>query len=189
MVEQPAWRSVPVRRRGMTVPAAVALLVSGWLLGAVPAAAHVQAGAFGFAVGAGSGPVTSPTPPQLPTPWQVAGRWLETAGVLLLVGVVTVAQTVWRRPGPIGPDEPRYRPLGVLAAVVGAVGLAWQVAAGAATGGGLGPGAVAAFVNASRPGYAPGRAARRRLGSARQARLCRRPAAAHHPARTRPARP
>src|SRR6266487_5456649 len=82
---------------------------------------HVQAGAFGFAVGAGSGPVTSPAPPQLPTPWQAAGRWLETAGVLLLVGVVTVVQTVWRRPGPIGPDEPRYRPLGVLAAVVGAV--------------------------------------------------------------------
>ncbi len=110
---------------------------------------HVQAGAFGFAVGAGSGPVTSPAPPQLPTPWQATGRWLETAGVLLLVGVVTVVQTVWRRPGPIGPDEPRYRPLGVLAAVVGAVGLAWQVAAGAATGGGLGPGAVGAFLAAS----------------------------------------
>src|SRR6266536_2313933 len=160
--------SVPVRRRGRIVPAAVALLVGSWLLAAAPAAAHalvvgsnpqagariarapaelrvafseavrplgpgltlqgpsggqvrlgsvrhpdgrpevlaatlptlgdgsylagwrivsaddghLEAGSFAFAVGTGSGPVTSPAPSQLPTPWQVAGRWLETAGVL-----------------------------------------------------------------------------------------------------------
>jgi copper transport protein len=110
---------------------------------------HLQAGSFAFAVGAGSGPVASPAPPQLPTAWQVTGRWLETAGVLLLVGVVAAALTVWRRPGPIGADEPRYRLLGVVAAVVAGVGLLWQVAAGAAISGGLGPGAVGAFLAAS----------------------------------------
>jgi len=110
---------------------------------------HVEAGSFAFAVGAGSGPVASPSPPQLPTAWQVTGRWLEAAGVLLLVGVVAAALTVWRRPGPVGQDEPRWRLLSVVAVSVGAFGLAWQVGAGAATGGGLGPGAVAAFLSAS----------------------------------------
>jgi copper transport protein len=110
---------------------------------------HLEAGSFAFAVGSGSGPVASPAPPQLPTPWQVAGRWLETAGALLLVGIVTAALTVWRRPKPIGPDEPRWWPLTVAAVAVGAVGLAWQVAAGAATTGGLDPGAVGAFLTAS----------------------------------------
>jgi copper transport protein len=110
---------------------------------------HVEAGSFAFAVGAGSGPVTSPAPPQLPPAWQVVGRWLETAGVLLVVGVVTAALTIWRRPGPVGPDEPRYRRLTVVAVAVAAVGLVWQVAAGAATSGGLGPGAVGAFLSAS----------------------------------------
>jgi copper transport protein len=110
---------------------------------------HLEAGSFAFAVGAGSGPVASPAPPQLPSPWQVAGRWLETAGVLWLVGIVTAALTVWRRPQPIGPDEPRWWPLTVAAVAVGAVGLAWQVAAGAATSGGLGPGAVGSFLTAS----------------------------------------
>ncbi len=110
---------------------------------------HVEARSFAFAVGAGSGPVTSPSPPQLPTPWQVTGRWLETAGVLLLVGVVATALTVWRRPGPIGPDEPRYRLLSMVAAGIAAVGLVWLVAAGAATSGSLGPGAVGAFLSAS----------------------------------------
>src|SRR6266511_1258346 len=110
---------------------------------------HLEAGSFAFAVGAGSGPVTSPAPSQLPNPWQVAGRWLATAGVLLLVGISTAALMVWRRPQPIGPDEPRYRALTVAAVAVGAVGLAWQLAAGAATGGGLGPGAVGAFLTAS----------------------------------------
>src|SRR6266487_1835136 len=205
--------SVPVRRRGRIVPAAVALLVGSWLLAAAPAElrvafseavrplgpgltlqgpsggqvrlgpvrhpdgrpevlaatlptlgdgsylagwrivsaddGHLEAGSFAFAVGAGSGPVTSPAPSQLPNPWQVAGRWLETAGVLLLVGISTAALMVWRRPQPIGPDEPRYRALTVAAVAVGAVGLAWQLAAGAATGGGLGPGAVGAFLTAS----------------------------------------
>jgi copper transport protein len=110
---------------------------------------HVEAGSFAFAVGAGSGPVTSPSPPQLPTAWQVTGRWLETAGALLLVGVVAAALTVWRRPGPVGPDEPRWRRLSVVAVLVAVFGLAWQVGAGAATGGGLGPGAVGAFLAAS----------------------------------------
>jgi copper transport protein len=110
---------------------------------------HLEAGSFAFAVGAGSGPVASPAPPQLPTPWQVAGRWLETAGMLLLVGIVTAALMVWRRPEPIGPDEPHYWAVTVAAVVVGALGLAWQVAAGAATTGGLGPGAVGAFLTAS----------------------------------------
>src|SRR6266540_1853250 len=227
--------SVPVRRRGRIVPAAVALLVGSWLLAAAPAAAHalvvgsnpqagariarapaelrvafseavrplgpgltlqgpsggqvrlgpvrhpdgrpevlaatlptlgdgsylagwrivsaddghLEAGSFAFAVGTGSGPVTSPAPSQLPTPWQVAGRWLETAGVLGLVGVVVAALAIWDRPEPIGPDEPRWWALTVAAAAVGAVGLAWQVAAGAATVGGLGPGAVGAFLSAS----------------------------------------
>src|SRR6266508_2837967 len=157
--------SVPVRRRGRIVPAAVALLVGSWLLAAAPAAAHalvvgsnpqagariarapaelrvafseavrplgpgltlqgpsggqvrlgpvrhpdgrLEAGSFAFAVGTGSGPVTSPAPSQLPTPWQVAGRWLETAGVLGLVGVVVAALAIWHRPEPIGPDEPRW---------------------------------------------------------------------------------
>src|SRR6266540_340993 len=216
--------SVPVRRRGRIVPAAVALLVGSWLLAAAPAAAHalvvgsnpqagariarapaelrvafseavrplgpgltlqgpsggqvrlgsvrhpdgrpevlaatlptlgdgsylagwrivsaddghLEAGSFAFAVGTGSGPVTSPAPSQLPTPWQVAGRWLETAGVLGLVGVVVAALAIWHRPEPIGPDEPRWWALTVAAAAVGAVGLAWQVAAGAATVGGRG---------------------------------------------------
>src|SRR6266545_3652792 len=207
--------SVPVRRRGRIVPAAVALLVGSWLLAAAPAAAHalvvgsnpqagariarapaelrvafseavrplgpgltlqgpsggqvrlgsvrhpdgrpevlaatlptlgdgsylagwrivsaddghLEAGSFAFAVGTGSGPVTSPAPSQLPTPWQVAGRWLETAGVLGLVGVVVAALAIWHRPEPIGPDEPRWWALTVAAAAVGAVGLAWQVAA------------------------------------------------------------
>src|SRR6266511_1154004 len=170
--------SVPVRRRGRIVPAAVALLVGSWLLAAAPAAAHalvvgsnpqagariarapaelrvafseavrplgpgltlqgpsggqvrlgpvrhpdgrpevlaatlptlgdgsylagwrsvsaddghLEAGSFAFAVGTGSGPVTSPAPSQLPTPWQVAGRWLETAGVLGLVGLALTAR-------------------------------------------------------------------------------------------------
>src|SRR6266508_1554754 len=222
--------SVPVRRRGRIVPAAVALLVGSWLLAAAPAAAHalvvgsnpqagariarapaelrvafseavrplgpgltlqgpsvgqvrhpdgrpevlaatlptlgdgsylagwrivsaddghLEAGSFAFAVGTGSGPDTSPAPSQLPTPWQVAGRWLETAGVLGLVGVVVAALAIWHRPEPIGPDEPRRWALTVAAAAVGAVGLAWQVAAGAATVGGLGPGAVGAFLSAS----------------------------------------
>jgi copper transport protein len=110
---------------------------------------HLQAGSFAFGVGAGSAPVASPAPPQLPSAWQVAGRWLEVTGVLLLVGVVATALTVWRRPGPIEVDEPRYRRLGVVAAVIAAVGLVWQVAAGAATSGGLGPGAVDAFLAAS----------------------------------------
>jgi copper transport protein len=110
---------------------------------------HLEAGSFAFAVGAGTGPVTSPAPPQLPSGWQVVGRWLEVAGVLLLVGVVTAAMVLWRRPGPIGPGEPGYRTLAVLAAVVGAAGLVWQVVAGAATAGGLGPGAVRAFLAAS----------------------------------------
>jgi copper transport protein len=110
---------------------------------------HVEAGSFAFGVGAGSGPVASPAPPQLPPAWQVTGRWLETAGVLLLVGVVAAALTVWRRPGSIGPDEPRWRRLTVVAAVVAVVGLAWQVGAGAATSGGLGPSAVGAFLSAS----------------------------------------
>ncbi len=109
---------------------------------------HVEAGSFAFAVGVGSGPVASPAPQQLPPPWQVAGRWLETAGVLLLVGVVTAALTIWRRPGPVGRDEPSYRLLAGVAAVVGVVGLAWQVTAGAATSG-LGPAAVGAFRSAS----------------------------------------
>src|SRR6266540_5755460 len=185
--------SVPVRRRGRIVPAAVALLLGGWLLAAAPAAAHalvvgsnpqagarvirapaelrvafaepvrplgqglrlqgpdgqvrlgpvrhpdgrpqvlaatlpaladgaylagwrivsaddghLEAGSFAFAVGAGTGPVTSPAPPQLPSAWQVAGRWLEVAGVLLLVGVVAAAVAVWHRPTPVGPDEPAY---------------------------------------------------------------------------------
>ena len=123
---------------------------------------HVEAGFFAFAVGPGpapaassaphqlsSAPAASPAPHQLPSARQVAGRWLETAGVLLLVGVVTAALTIWRRPGPIGPDEPRYRRLTMVAVVVAAAGLAWQVAAGAATSGGLGPGAVGAFLSAS----------------------------------------
>lgn len=122
---------------------------------------HFEAGSFTFAIGATgpvaspaphqlrSGPVASPAPHQLPSARQVAGRWLETAGVLLLVGVVTAALTIWRRPGPIGPNEPRYRRLTVVAVVVAAAGLAWQVAAGAAASGGLGPGAVGAFLSAS----------------------------------------
>src|SRR6266487_1107310 len=123
--------------------------LAGWRIVSVDDG-HVEAAAFGFAVGtAGSGPVSSPAPPQLPTPWQVAGRWLETAGVLLLVGVVATALTVWRRPGPIGPDEPRYRLLSMVAAGIAAVGLVWLVAAGAATSGSLGPGAVGAFLSAS----------------------------------------
>src|SRR6266542_3488917 len=227
--------SVPVRRRGRIVPAAVALLVGSWLLAAAPAAAHalvvgsnpqagariarapaelrvafseavrplgpgltlqgpsggqvrlgpvrhpdgrpevlaatlptlgdgsylagwrivsaddghLEAGSFAFAVGTGSGPVTSPAPSQLPTPWQVAGRWLETAGVLGLVGVVVAALAIWHRPEPIGPDEPRWWAVTVAVAAVGAVGLAWQVAAGAATADGPGPGAVGAFLSAS----------------------------------------
>ena len=110
---------------------------------------HVEAGSFAFAVGAGSGPATSPSPPQLPTAWQVTGRWLETAGMLLLVGVVAAALTVWRRPGRIGPDEPRLQRLTLAGAVVAVAGLAWQAGAGAATSGGLGPGAVGAFLSAS----------------------------------------
>lgn len=110
---------------------------------------HLEAGSFGFAVGTGAGLVTSRAPPQLPSAWQVTGRWLEVVGVLLLVGVVAAAVTVWRRRGPVGPDEPRYQALVVAAAVVGAAGLAWQVGAGAATAGGLGPGAVGAFLAAS----------------------------------------
>jgi len=110
---------------------------------------HLEAGSFVFAIGAGSGLVTSPAPPQLPSAWQVAGRWLEVAGVLLLVGVVAAAVTVWRAPGPVGPGEPRYRRLVVVGAVVGGVGLAWQVGAGAATVGGFGPGAVGAVLAAS----------------------------------------
>jgi len=110
---------------------------------------HLEAGSFAFAIGTGSGPVTSPAPPQLPTPWQVTGRWLETAGVLWLVGIAVAALTAWRRPAPIGPDEPRWWALTVAAITVGAVGLAWQVAAGAATTGSLGPGAVGAFLAAS----------------------------------------
>ena len=110
---------------------------------------HVEAGSFAFAVGAGSGPATSPSPPQLPTAWQVTGRWLETAGMLLLVGVVAAALTVWRRPGRIGPDEPRWQRLTLAGAVVAVAGLAWQAGAGAATSGGLGPGAVGAFLSAS----------------------------------------
>jgi copper transport protein len=122
---------------------------------------HVEAGSFTFAIGAtgpvasaapqqpSSGPVASPAPHQLPSAWQVAGRWLETAGMLLLVGVVTAALTIWHRPGPIGSDEPRYHRLTMVAVVVAAAGLAWQVAAGAATNGGLGPGAVGAFLSAS----------------------------------------
>src|SRR6266511_3232977 len=181
--------SVPVRRRGRIVPAAVALLVGSWRLAAAPAAAHAlvvgsnpQAGAriarapaelrvaFSEAVrplGPGLtlqgpsggqvrlGPVRPPDgrpevlAATLPTPWQVAGRWLETAGVLGLVGVVVAALAIWHRPEPIGPDEPRWWALTVAAAAVGAVGLAWQVAAGAATVGGLGPGAVGAFLSAS----------------------------------------
>src|SRR6266516_2250207 len=129
--------------------------LAGWRIVSVDDG-HVEAGAFGFAVGtgaAGSGPVASPAPPQLPTPWQVAGRWLETAGVLLLVGTIASALLVWRRPGPIGTDEPRYRILAVAGAVVSAAGLAWEVAAGAATAGGFGPSAVGAFLAAS-PGTA-----------------------------------
>jgi copper transport protein len=110
---------------------------------------HVEAGSFAFAVGAGTGPVASPAPPQLPPPWQVAGRWLETAGVLLLVGVVATALTVWRRPGPVGPDEPRWGLLSVVAVGIGVAGLVGQVGAGAATSGGLGPSAVRAFLAAS----------------------------------------
>ncbi len=110
---------------------------------------HLEAGSFAFAVGAGTGPVTSPAPPQLPSGWQVMGRWLEVAGVLLLVGVVAAAVAVWHRPTPVGPDEPAYCTLAVVAAVVGAAGLVWQVAAGAASAGGLGLGAVQAFLSAS----------------------------------------
>jgi copper transport protein len=121
---------------------------AGWRIVSVDDG-HVEAGSFGFAVGTGAGLVTSRAPPQLPSAWQVMGRWLEVAGVLLLVGVVAAAVTVWRRPGPVGPDEPRYQALVVAAAVVGAAGLAWQVGAGAATAGGLGPGAVGAFLAAA----------------------------------------
>jgi copper transport protein len=121
--------------------------LAGWRI--VSADGHLEAGSFAFAIGAGSGPVTTSAPPQLPSAWQVVGRWLEVAGVLLLVGVAVAAMVVWRRPGPIGPDEPRYRRLVVVGALVGGVGLAWQVGAGAATAGGLGPGAVGAFLAAS----------------------------------------
>jgi copper transport protein len=110
---------------------------------------HLEAGSFAFAIGSGTGPVASPAPPQLPNPWQVTGRWLETAGVLWLVGIAVAALTVWRGPAPIGPDEPRWWALAVAAITVGAVGLAWQLAASAATTGSLGPGAVGAFLAAS----------------------------------------
>jgi len=126
--------------------------LAGWRIVSVDDG-HVEAGSFGFAVGSGSGPVRTPAPRQLPTPWQVAGRWLEAAGVLLLVGVVTAALAVWRRPGPVGPDEPRYAALAAVGSAVGAAGLAWQIAAGAATAGGLGPAAVGGFLAAS-PGTA-----------------------------------
>src|SRR6266516_14508 len=127
--------------------------LAGWRIVSVDDG-HVEAGAFGFAVGTGgSGPVASPPPPQLPTPWQVAGRWQEAAGVLLLVGIVASALLVWRRPGPIGTDEPRYRILAVAGAMISAAGLAWEVAAGAAAAGGFGPHAVGAFLAAS-PGTA-----------------------------------
>src|SRR6266702_2547673 len=53
--------------------------VAGWRIVSVDDG-HVEAASFGFAVGAGQGPVLSPAVPQLPTPWQVAGRWLEVAG-------------------------------------------------------------------------------------------------------------
>src|SRR6266542_3350010 len=66
-----------------------------------------------------------------------------------LVGVVVAALAIWHRPEPIGPDEPRWWAVTVAAAAVGAVGLAWQVAAGAATADGPGPGAVGAFLSAS----------------------------------------
>ena len=122
--------------------------LAGWRIVSVDDG-HVEAGSFAFAVGAGSGPVATPAPPQLPSPWQVAGRWLEAAGVLGLVGVAVAALTVWRRPEPIGPDEPRWWALTVVAIMVAAVGLAWQVAAGAATTGGLGLGAVGAFLAAA----------------------------------------
>ncbi len=122
--------------------------LAGWRI--VSADGHLEAGSFAFAIGAGAGagPAT-PAPPQLPSAWQVAGRWLEVAGVLLLVGVAVAAMMVWRRPGPIGPDEPRYPTLVVVGAVVGGVGLAWQIGAGAATAGGFGSGAVGAFLAAS----------------------------------------
>src|SRR6266540_2987411 len=55
--------------------------LAGWRIVSVDDG-HVEAGSFAFAVGAGSGPVATPAPPQLPSPWQVAGRWLEAAGVL-----------------------------------------------------------------------------------------------------------
>src|SRR6266700_5287481 len=125
--------------------------LAGWRIVSVDDG-HVEAAAFGFAVGAGQGPVLSPAVPQLPTPWQVAGRWLEVAGTLLLVGVVTAALAVWRPgPGPggrpkpvwlVGPDEPRYLTFAVVGAAIGAAGLAGEGAAGAATAGRLGPGAV-----------------------------------------------
>src|SRR6266542_1166005 len=69
--------------------------------------------------------------------------------MLLLVGVVAAALTVWRRPGRIGPDEPRWQRLTLAGAVVAVAGLAWQAGAGAATSGGLVPGAVGAFLSAS----------------------------------------
>jgi copper transport protein len=122
--------------------------VAGWRIVSADDG-HLEAGTFAFAVGAGIGPVTSPAPPQLPSAWQVAGRWLEVAGVLLLVGAVAAAVAVWRQPTPIRPDEPAYRTLAVMAAVLSATGLVWQVAAGAASAGGLGLGAVRALLSAS----------------------------------------
>jgi copper transport protein len=130
--------------------------VAGWRIVSVDDG-HVEAGSFGFAIGAGSGPLPSPARPQLPTPWQVVGRWLEAAGVLLLVGVVAAALVVWppvavqgsEQAGLVRPEEPLYGRFAVVGAAIGVVGLVWEVAAGAATAGRLGPGAVDAFLAAA----------------------------------------
>src|SRR6266545_3161494 len=173
--------SVPVRRRGRIVPAAVALLVGSWLLAAAPAAAHAlvvgsnpQAGAriarapaeLRVAFSEAVRPLGPGLTLQGPSGGQVRlgpvrhpdGRPEVLAATLPTLGdgsylagwrVVSAALAIWHRPEPIGPDEPRWWALTVAAAAVGAVGLAWQVAAGAATVGGLGPGAVGAFLSAS----------------------------------------
>ncbi len=117
---------------------------------------HVEAGTFAFAVGADVAvPTASGAAPQLPPPGLVTGRWVAAGGVLVLAGVVIAALTVWRRPGPIARDEPPYLRLVLVAAGVGAVGVALEVgaAAGTAAGGtllrGLSPGAVRSFLAAS----------------------------------------
>ncbi len=116
---------------------------------------HVEAGSFAFAVGAGSIGPSSPGPPQLPPPGQAAARWLTVTGVLTLAGILLATLAVWGRAGPIGPGEPAYGRLALIAAGLAVVGLVGELAADAGTAsgggllGGLAPTAIGSFVAAS----------------------------------------